>query len=281
MTAIDNSDISADAGGLALGFAGGQDLAGAVTLGAGVAINNISNSILASINDSTVTAAGNLNVTATTSAPNVTFNPSTELSGNTITLPGNPLLHNGEAVTYFDGGSSNTPIGGLSNGTTYYVIIPNPASPNQIELASSSANATAGTPISLTSAGTGTDHSLFTGEKITVLALGISGSLALGGQGVGFGLAGAGSATQNIIDNSIEASIRNTSTAMLPTAPSPCPRRTVLLSIPWRAASPSPSASARRWGSPRRWACRLPSTTSPTPSRPPSTTPWSTPRASG
>lgn len=75
-------------------------------------------------------------------------------SDNTITQS----LHRfstGQRVTYTNG--SGTDIGGLTDGTAYFVI---KHSQNTIKLATSAANAANNVPISLSSVGTGSDHTL-------------------------------------------------------------------------------------------------------------------------
>ena len=118
LLAADNSSIEADAGGLSLGYSGGTDAGGAGTLGAAAAVNSIGNSVLATIDASTVTSAGAVNVTATTADVN------------------------------------------------------DPTQP---------------------------------GQKIFGLAIGIAGSLATGGQGIGVSLAGAGSGVSNIIGQQVQS----------------------------------------------------------------------------
>jgi len=92
----------------------------------------------------------------TIAAPVLTFNPATAVntSDETITITGH-TYGVGNAVTYSNGGG--TSIGGLTNGVTYYIIN---SSANTIKLATSEANAIAGTAINLTSVGTGTTHTL-------------------------------------------------------------------------------------------------------------------------
>ena len=60
-----------------------------------------------------------------------------------------------QRVTYTDG--TGTAIGGLTDGTVYYII---KNDQNTIKLATSQANANAGTAINLTALGTGTNHTL-------------------------------------------------------------------------------------------------------------------------
>ncbi len=66
LTARDNSNITADAGGVSLGLASGGDVSGTDAQGAAVAVNSIGNTVLASINNASVTSAGGLDLTATT-----------------------------------------------------------------------------------------------------------------------------------------------------------------------------------------------------------------------
>ena len=75
-------------------------------------------------------------------------------SNNTITHKGHRLVQ-GQRVTYTDG--TGSAIGGLTDGTVYFVVI-NDA--NSFKLASSASNAAAGTGINLTSVGSGTDHTI-------------------------------------------------------------------------------------------------------------------------
>ena len=75
-------------------------------------------------------------------------------SDNTITHLGHRLIQ-GQRVTYTDG--TGSAIGGLTDGTVYFVVI-NDA--NSFKLASSASNASAGTGINLTSVGSGTDHTI-------------------------------------------------------------------------------------------------------------------------
>ena len=75
-------------------------------------------------------------------------------SDNTITHKGHRLIQ-GQRVTYTDG--TGSPIGGLADGTVYFVVIHDA---NSFKLASSASNASAGTGINLTSVGSGTAHNI-------------------------------------------------------------------------------------------------------------------------
>ena len=66
LTARDNSSIEADAGGLSLGIGVGQSLSADISIGAAVAIDNITNTVMASIIGSTVTSGGDVDLLATT-----------------------------------------------------------------------------------------------------------------------------------------------------------------------------------------------------------------------
>ena len=95
------------------------------------------------------------NQTPLNASPNLTFGPS-NVSGNAITLTGNPYT-TGQAVVYHANGGS---VGGLTDGDTYYVIV-DPNNPAQISLAATYANATASTPVPIPlSSVTGTANTL-------------------------------------------------------------------------------------------------------------------------
>ena len=76
------------------------------------------------------------------------------ISGDTLFF-NNHRFVNLQRVTYADGGG--TAIGGLTDGTAYFVI---KVDQNNIKLATSSSNAAAGTAINLTSGAAGTSHTL-------------------------------------------------------------------------------------------------------------------------
>ena len=76
------------------------------------------------------------------------------ISGDTLTF-NNHRFVNLQRVTYADGGG--TAIGGLTDGTAYFII---KVDQNTIKLATSSSNAAAGTAIDLTSGAAGTSHTL-------------------------------------------------------------------------------------------------------------------------
>jgi hypothetical protein len=78
-----------------------------------------------------------------------------DLTGETITVSTNGAFEKGATVVYSAGGG--TAIGGLVDGTTYYAI---PLAGGKVQLASSQANALAGTAINLTALGVGVAHSL-------------------------------------------------------------------------------------------------------------------------
>ncbi len=96
--------------------------------------------------------AGSIAASVTADAP---ISPDSE-----IYLP-NHGLSTGEAVVYNSGGGS--PIGGLVDGQTYYVIV---LDANHVELASTSADATAGNAIALSSTGSTISNQSFTLSKL-------------------------------------------------------------------------------------------------------------------
>ncbi|MCK9231126.1 MAG: hypothetical protein M0P18_10660, partial [Syntrophales bacterium] len=77
-----------------------------------------------------------------------------DTDADTIDLGAGHGFMTGLAVTYSKGGDDNTAIGGLTDGTTYYVITV--SGTNKVKLADSIASAIAGTAIDLTGAGSGT-----------------------------------------------------------------------------------------------------------------------------
>ena len=214
LSAVGNASITADAAGLTLGYSGStQNTSGSVTVGAALAVNSITNTVAASINGSTVTAPGDVDLTATTQK-GLTFNPSTAVGGNTLTLNSNPGLQTGDAVIYSANGGSS--LGGLTNGQTYYAIVTNNGSssspPTQwyVQLAANSDAAYTGTPIPLGSTSGITSNSLtYGGEKIFALTLGLAGSLSTSTGTTTFGVDGAGSGSGNQVDNTVQATIIN------------------------------------------------------------------------
>ena len=76
------------------------------------------------------------------------------ISGDTLTFRNHRFL-TGQRVTYTDGGG--TAIGGLTDGTVYFII---KVDQNTIQLATNASNAAAGTAINLTSGAAGGSHTL-------------------------------------------------------------------------------------------------------------------------
>src|SRR4029077_7794733 len=110
--------------------------------------------VTAYISGSSVTAGGKVIVqsgfsnpdTQVSSGTTASFNPANvTLTGNAISFANPHGFSSGQEVLYHSGGSA---IGGLTNGQTYYVIVVNSTT---IKLASTHADALAGTARSLTS----------------------------------------------------------------------------------------------------------------------------------
>ena len=93
--------------------------------------------------------------TITIGAPVLTFDPTTTINTTTNEIAITNTYSTGTAVVYANGGGGSP--APLVSGTTYYIIA---VSGSAIKLATSSANATAGTAIDLTTVGTGTTHTL-------------------------------------------------------------------------------------------------------------------------
>ena len=92
----------------------------------------------------------------------------TDVDAETIILSKAEDLVTGQKVTYSKGGIDNVKIGGLNDNTAYYVIRVK-GKADRVQLATSEANALAGTAIDLTDGATGTGHSL-TAQHIHVLS---------------------------------------------------------------------------------------------------------------
>jgi hypothetical protein len=96
---------------------------------------------------------------------NATSGSVVDLSANTITITNHGLV-TGNQIVYTNGGG--TSIGGLTSGTTYFVIRD---SSSVIRLASSSANALAGTAIDLSTGAVGTSHVI--NKRVDIIGYGI------------------------------------------------------------------------------------------------------------
>jgi len=90
-----------------------------------------------------------------------TLVPALDTALNTIRLP-NHRLSTADALTYLAGGGS--PIGGLTNGQEYFVIV---AGDDTIQLAASAAEAHAGNALNLSSGATGDRHGL---QRVSAIA---------------------------------------------------------------------------------------------------------------
>ncbi len=91
------------------------------------------------------------------------INPHADVVGNEIDFHQATNLHTGDAITYNAEGS--TPIGGLFDGQTYFVIV-DPANPDRISLAATFADANAGHAITLSvTASTGSSQLFVAGSS--------------------------------------------------------------------------------------------------------------------
>src|SRR5206468_3003595 len=139
----------------------------------------------------------------------VTFDPSKAVDDSsgkeTLTLNGAEELQTGDAVIYRKGDAANTVVGGLTDGGTYYAIV---QSDGSLKLATTRANAVAGTAIDLTSAGTGSDHRLVFDRAHTFGAQAMSGASG-GDTGV------AGSLALNIAVSEARAAIADNATVTI------------------------------------------------------------------
>ena len=116
------------------------------------------------------------------------FNPrsSVDLTLNTFLLPSHGFL-TGTQLTY-EQGVGGTSIEGLTNNTSYYVVVVNR---DYIKLSTSKANSLSGTTIDITGYGTGVDHKLTTSQiNGNITGAGnvsiVSGSVLVNGLGTSF-----------------------------------------------------------------------------------------------
>ncbi|WP_392533892.1 DUF4347 domain-containing protein [Nostoc sp. C117] len=151
--------------------------------------------------------AGDVNVTARSSADKaITFNASSadvvNVANNTLTIQDHNFT-TGQKVKYANGGSV---IGGLTGQQEYYVIVVNT---NTIKLASTEADANNAIAIDLTSLGSGSSHSFSFTQKATIQALTIGGAVSGASGKQGLAASGAGAGSDNAVNRTIEAVIRN------------------------------------------------------------------------
>lgn len=145
-----NTDANAVADGSAKTTSSGTSVGAAVAVNAAETFNN------AFIADASVAADGvTVEAVMTERKLDIDTLTTVDLDGNTIFVGDAQGLTTGEKVVYRNGGGSN--IGGLTDGTDYFVITD---SRGKIKLATSAANATAGTAVDLTSLGSGDSHKL-------------------------------------------------------------------------------------------------------------------------
>lgn len=148
------SRILVDNGGAGYGAVPSVSISG--TGSGATATANVTGGVVTSV-DVTVGGSGYTGTPSITiAAPALTFNPATDVNttNETIAITGHKYATT-NAVVYNNGGGGS--IGGLTSTNTYYVIS---VDANTIKLATSSANATAGTAVNLTSVGSGTTHTL-------------------------------------------------------------------------------------------------------------------------
>ena len=211
LTALDNSTIEADAGGVAVSIALlGKGLQAAVSVGAAIATNTIGNDVHAFIDNSTVgAAAGQVDLTAKSSSDvekTIDFTLGNVTASTDKITATDHGLETGDRVIYRNTSPSGADLGGLTDGEAYFVV---KDTANTIKLVETRAQAFAADPtfINLGTSGVGSDHRLETLTKIDAAALGVAVSVS-GGVLVSLAGSGAGSEADNSIDNSVLAFIR-------------------------------------------------------------------------
>ena len=240
LTAADTSTITADAGGVGIAAALGQGGGTALTAGVSIATNDIENQIRAAIDDSTITAAGNVELTATSGATidaftiavavgasggegkGFTFAGAGSGSGNTIKNIVEAGIKNGSTVTTTGTGAVK-----LSAADTSKIIADAGGVGVALAIGQGGGTAlTAGVSVAINDIENQIramiDHSTVTvpsnveltaTSSATVDALTIAVAVgASGGEGKGFTFAGAGSGSGNTIKNTVQAAISNGST---------------------------------------------------------------------
>ena len=237
LTATDTSKIIADAGGVGIAIAGGQGGGAAVTAGVSIAHNDIQNEVSATVSSSTIIAAGNVGLTATSTATidawtlavavgaaggqggGFSFAGAGSGSGNTIQNTVKAEILHGSTVTTTDAGSVT-----LSATDTSKIIAD--AGGVGVALAGGEgggASISAGISIAENELGNVVqavvDHSTVTSaadvqlsatSSGTIDALTWGGAASLsGGAGGGLSAAGSGAEASNWIHNDVVAAIQN------------------------------------------------------------------------
>lgn len=226
LTATDHSEIVADAGGIAVAVAASSAAGTSVSaaVGAGVALNTIANTVQAFIDGSTVSASGELNLSAVAgTAPGIMlpFAPGAVDPGNDTITRTDHGLKTGERVVYH---AASGAIGGLVEGQSYFVVR---LDDHTFQLVDSRTEAFKQTPaINLTVSGAGASHAL---EKPriridTAAFAGTAAATGSGGGGVVLAATGAGAAVINAIDNKVEAYVKDSPSVRAGRGEPRCPR---------------------------------------------------------
>ena len=238
MSAADNSSITADGGGLTLAGAFGQGGGVGVSIGAAVAINNIGNTVTATIDGSTVKSAGGVSVDAGSDASilavavgiagalaggqggGIALAGAGSGSGNTISNTIEATIQNGSQVTSAglltvsatDNSSITAGAGSLTiavaggQGGGFAGSIGVAAASNEIDN-----NVTAAIENAKADSAGGVDVSATNSSKILVVTV-AGGASGAGGQGGGLAFAGAGAGSGNTIGNVTQAFVNQNST---------------------------------------------------------------------
>ncbi|MCU0963385.1 MAG: hypothetical protein MUF48_25115, partial [Pirellulaceae bacterium] len=240
LSATDTSKIIADAGGYGVALAGGQGAGTALTAGVSIAINDIQNEVSATVSSSTITAAGNVGLTATSTATidawtlavavgaaggqgaGFSFAGAGSGSGNAIQNTIKAEIRNNSNVTTTGAGSVTLSAtdtskifadaggvgvagaGGEGGGTSISagISIAENELGNVVQAVVDRSTITSAADVELSATSSGTIDALTWGGAVSLS----------GGAGGGVSLAGAGAEASNWIHNSVTAAIRNAST---------------------------------------------------------------------
>lgn len=158
--------VTVSSGGAGYGTAPAVSFSGS---GGATATAHVSGGVVTSITITNMGTGYGSAPTVTIGPPILTFNPTTTVNTTDNSISITNAYVTGDAVVYSNGGG--TAPSPLVSGNTYYVIA---TSGSSIKLASSAANATAGTALDLTTVGTGTTHTL-TGTATATAAATLNG----------------------------------------------------------------------------------------------------------
>ena len=237
LTATDDMQITADAGGAGLAFASGKGNSTSVAIGAAAATNDVDNQVRTLLDGTSVTGTNGVSLTANSAADiealtlagaagvsnsqsgSLTFGGAGAGSGNQVNNTVESIVQNGSIVdtdgTVALSATDDSKIEANAGGAALELAIGK----------SSAAGGGIGTAVAINEIGNTVnakvdDSTVTAGGNVTldatssaeidVFALGVAGTLA-GGQGGGVAVAGAGAGAGNKVKNTVKSSVQNSS----------------------------------------------------------------------